>query len=58
MKDKAKHKLGDSEVRILRDGRVVFVAPDEELLSVADSIAQEDADLERPKKGEENDRDG
>ena len=33
-----KRKLGDMEVRILRDGRVVFLAPDEQLVEVAETL--------------------
>jgi len=33
-----KRKPGDFEIRILRDGQVVFVAPDESLMEIADMI--------------------
>jgi hypothetical protein len=33
--DPYKRRPGDFEIRILRDGRVVFVAPDEELAEIA-----------------------
>ena len=33
-----KRKPGDFEVRILRDGRLVMVAPDEELIEIAHEV--------------------
>ncbi len=33
-----KRKPGDFEIRILHDGQVVFVAPDESLMEIADMI--------------------
>jgi hypothetical protein len=35
-------KVGDFEIRILPDGRVVFVAPDEQLAEVAAALEQPD----------------
>lgn len=42
MKEPYQRKVGDFEVRILPDGRVVFVAPDEELAEVAEALEQPD----------------
>lgn len=36
-------KPGDFEVRILKDGRVVFVAPDQEMLDVSESLKDTNA---------------
>ena len=39
MKNKPyKRKVGDFEIRVLRDGRLVMIAPDEELHEIANSI--------------------
>jgi hypothetical protein len=40
-----KRKPGDLEVRILADGRVVMIAPDEMLLEVAQAIEPKRDDL-------------
>lgn len=40
-----KRKPGDLEVRILSDGRVVMIAPDEGLLEVAQAIEPKKDDL-------------
>lgn len=40
-----KRKPGDFEVRILSDGRVVMIGPDEKLLEVAQAIESERDDL-------------
>jgi hypothetical protein len=40
-----KRKPGDFEVRILSDGRVVMIAPDEELLEVAKAIDPNSSNL-------------
>jgi hypothetical protein len=37
-KKRYKRKCGDFEVRVLADGRVVMLAPDERLLQVAGSL--------------------
>ncbi len=37
-KKRYKRKCGDFEVRVLADGRVVMLAPDEELLQVAGTL--------------------
>jgi hypothetical protein len=39
-----KRKPGDFEVRILSDGRVVMVAPDEELIEIARMVERSDND--------------
>ncbi|MHC4565133.1 MAG: hypothetical protein ACYTE3_05170 [Planctomycetota bacterium] len=41
-----KRKPGDLEIRILSDGRVVMVAPDEELMEVARTVGPNSAALE------------
>ena len=33
-----KRKTGDFEVRVLKDGRVIMIAPDQELMEVAEAI--------------------
>ena len=46
MKNKPyERKPGDLEVRILSDGRVVMIAPDEKLLEVAQAIYPKTDDL-------------
>lgn len=42
MKEPYQRKVGDFEIRILPDGRVVFVAPDGELAEVAEALDQPD----------------
>lgn len=42
MKEPYQRKVGDFEIRILPDGRVVFVAPDGELAEVAEALEQPD----------------
>ena len=44
-KEPYKRKPGDFEVRILSDGRVVMVAPDEDLIEIAEMINQSSNDL-------------
>ena len=39
-----KRKTGDFEVRILSDGRVVMVAPDEELIEIAREVERSSKD--------------
>jgi hypothetical protein len=39
-----KRKPGDFEVRILSDGRVVMVAPDEELIEIAREVERSSKD--------------
>ena len=46
MKNSAyKRKPGDLEVRILNDGRVVMIAPDERLLEVAQAVDPDNSAL-------------
>lgn len=45
---------GDMEIRVLKDGKVVLVAPDEKLISVAEAIDPDNAELKRRKKGKED----
>lgn len=42
-----KRKPGDLEIRILQDGRMVMVAPDETLLEIAQSIADDNEKEEK-----------
>ena len=51
MKKPYQRKVGDFEIRILPDGRVVFVAPDEQLADVAEALQQPDTSR-YPSKGE------
>jgi hypothetical protein len=44
-KDKYKRKPGDFEIRVLSDGRLVMVAPDETLLEVARAVAPDSRDV-------------
>ncbi len=37
-KNPYKRKIGDFEIRVLRDGRLVMIAPDEDLHEIANSI--------------------
>lgn len=50
-----KRKPGDLEIRVLPDGRVVMIAPDEALLEVAQSFASktnyQDRTVENTKHG-------
>ncbi len=54
MADHDKKDAGDMEIRILRDGRVVLVAPDEDLIEVAERIDPEHPDLRRRKQKDGN----
>jgi hypothetical protein len=40
-----KRQQGDFELRILRDGRLVMVAPDETLMEIARTLEDNSADL-------------
>jgi hypothetical protein len=40
-----KRKPGDFEIRILRDGQVVVLVPDEKLLEVAQAIESRPSDI-------------
>lgn len=57
-----KRKPGDFEVRILSDGRVVMIAPDEELIEIAREVErsgnteiQDDATRENTEAKQDND---
>jgi len=40
-----KRRPGDAEIRILADGRVVVIAPDEKMLEIARKISQQESDV-------------
>jgi hypothetical protein len=40
-----KRKCGDMEIRILPDGRMVLVAPDEKMLEVAKNVTQQESEV-------------
>ena len=44
-KNPYKRKVGDFEIRVLRDGRLVMIAPDEDLHEIANSIEADCKDL-------------
>ncbi len=46
-KRKYEKKPGDLEVRILRDGRVVFIGPDEKMLSITEALNRQDGSEEK-----------
>lgn len=50
-------KPGEMEIRVLSDGRVVFVAPDEKLINVAEEIAPNELSSLLKRKGGKHDRD-
>jgi hypothetical protein len=52
MKQPYIRKLGDFEIRILPDGRVVFVAPDEHLTEVAEALEQPDTTVVQVQENE------
>ena len=43
MNEPYQRKIGDFEIRILPDGRLVFVAPDEQLTEIAQRLECRDA---------------
>lgn len=47
-------KVGDFEIRILPDGRVVFVAPDGELVEVAEALEQPDTTVIQVQENTDN----
>ena len=48
MKDKPyKRRPGDLEIRLLTDGRVVFIGPDQALVELARGLEGQSAELER-----------
>jgi hypothetical protein len=50
-KKRYKRRCGDFEIRVLTDGRVVMIAPDETLLEVARAVAPDNPDLRPESKG-------
>ena len=44
-KNPYKRKAGDFEIRVLRDGRLVMIAPNEDLHEIANSIEADYNDL-------------
>lgn len=48
-----KRKTGDFEIRVLKDGRVVMIAPDQELMDLAEAIKTHDNQLADDVKREE-----
>ena len=55
MKEPYQRKVGDYEIRILADGRVVFVAPDEQLTEVAKALEQSETAMIQVKENHKND---
>lgn len=49
-----KRRPGDFEIRVLKNGRVVMIAPDETLLEVARAVDPDNSDLP-PKTEKQND---
>jgi hypothetical protein len=54
MKQHYQRKIGDFEIRILPDGRVVFVAPDEQLTEVAQALEQPDTTIVQVEENQNN----
>jgi len=52
-KDLYKRKQGEQEIRILHDGRVVMIAPDEQLLEVAKVVDPDNPHLSPNQKEEQ-----
>jgi hypothetical protein len=50
-----KRKLGEFEIRILKDGRLVMIAPDEKLVEVAESINKQSQILNNKSEEVSND---
>jgi predicted metal-dependent hydrolase len=40
-----KRRPGDMEIRILPDGRVVVVAPDERMIEIANNVARQETEV-------------
>jgi hypothetical protein len=55
MKEPYQRQVGDFEIRILPDGRVVFVAPDGELAEVAEALEQPDTAIIQVQENKNND---
>ncbi|MGD0077684.1 MAG: hypothetical protein ABSB91_03545 [Sedimentisphaerales bacterium] len=53
-KKRYKRKCGDFEVRVLADGRVIILAPDERLLQVAGSLDPDNELLPPHKESKKN----
>ena len=53
---KRKRKKGEQEVRILPDGRVVLVAPDQALLDVGQTLASETPNADTKMKRKDHGR--
>jgi hypothetical protein len=49
-----KRKCGDFEIRVLADGRVIMLAPDEQLLQVAGALDPDNALLPPVKEKKKN----
>ena len=47
-------KVGDFEIRILPDGRLVFVAPDEQLTDLAQTLEQPDTTITQLQEKQDN----
>lgn len=56
MNNPYQRQKGDFEIRILPDGRLVFVAPDEQLAEVAGSLESANATMNPNKETVRNDR--
>ena len=54
MKEPYQRQVGDFEIRILPDGRVVVVAPDGELTEVAEALEQPDTAIIQIQENEDN----
>lgn len=54
MKEPYQRQVGDFEIRILPDGRVVFVAPDGELAEVAEALEQPDTTVIQVQENQNN----
>ena len=55
-KKRYRRKCGDFEVRVLADGRVIMLAPDEQLLQVAGTLDPHNKLLAPPKRNSEKSR--
>jgi hypothetical protein len=53
-KKRYKRKCGDFEIRVLADGRVIILAPDERLLRVAGSLDPDNELLPPHKENKKN----
>jgi hypothetical protein len=51
-----KRKPGDFEIRVLKSGRVVMIAPDETMLEVAQAVDPGNANLSPKTEKEKDDR--